>query len=64
MEKNNIISDWLDEHGGQKICQKVGDKLIKDLKIKDLEDLLNKVAQERDYYRELFIKANTYIVKI
>ena len=64
MEKNNIISDWLNEHGDQKICQKVGDKLIKDLKIKDLEDLLDKVAQERDYYRELFIKANAYIVKI
>ena len=64
MEKNNIISDWLDEHGDQKIFQKVSDKLIKDKKIKDLEDLLDKVTQERDYYRELFIKANAYIVKI
>lgn len=63
MEKNNMISDWLDEHGDQKICQKVGDKLIKDKKIKDLEDLLDKVSRERDYYRDLFIKANAYIVK-
>ena len=63
MEKNNIISDWLDEHGDQKIFQKVSDKLIKDKKIKDLEDLLDKVIQERDHYRELFIKLNTYIVK-
>jgi hypothetical protein len=32
-------------------------------KIKELETLLEKVSKERDYYRELWIKANAYIVK-
>lgn len=32
-------------------------------KIKELEMLLEKAIQERDYYRELFMKANVYIVR-
>jgi len=32
-------------------------------KIKELEMLLDKAIKERDYYRELWIKANAYIVK-
>lgn len=32
-------------------------------KIKELETLLEKVIQERDYYYELWKKANAYIVK-
>ena len=32
-------------------------------KIKELESLLEKAIQERDYYYELWKKANAYIVK-
>ena len=32
-------------------------------RIKELEALLEKVIQERDYYYELWKKANAYIVK-